>query len=110
MRAHDHKFVVATPGRSVCDDNARALASIDALRFLALGFVCNLAVRPVSHALFTTIAPGVPAPPRPGTVGQAVAIGSSRAWVLVGAAWALAAIPLGWGVMKTLTLAGQIFQ
>jgi hypothetical protein len=42
--------------------------------------------------------------------GPAVAIGSSSAWLFVGAAWALAAIPLGWGVMKTLTLAGQIFQ
>ncbi len=31
------KFVVATPSRSVCDDNARALARADALRFLALG-------------------------------------------------------------------------
>ena len=31
------KFAVATPGRSVCDDNARALERIGALRFLALG-------------------------------------------------------------------------
>ena len=31
------KFVVATPSRSVCDDNARALTRADALRFLALG-------------------------------------------------------------------------
>lgn len=31
------KFVVATPGRSVCDDNARALHRHGALRFLALG-------------------------------------------------------------------------
>jgi glycosyltransferase involved in cell wall biosynthesis len=31
------KFVVATPGRTVCDDNARALEKIGALRFLALG-------------------------------------------------------------------------
>ena len=31
------KFIVATPGRSVCDDNARALERIGALRFLALG-------------------------------------------------------------------------
>ena len=30
-------FVVATPGRSVCDQNARALEEIDRLRFLALG-------------------------------------------------------------------------
>jgi hypothetical protein len=31
------KFVIATPGRSVCDDNARALEKDGALRFLALG-------------------------------------------------------------------------
>ena len=31
------KFVVATPNRSVCDDNARALTRTAALRFLALG-------------------------------------------------------------------------
>lgn len=30
-------FVVATPSRSVCDDNARALHNVGALRFLALG-------------------------------------------------------------------------
>jgi glycosyltransferase involved in cell wall biosynthesis len=31
------QFVVATPGRSVCDDNARALEKIGRLRFIALG-------------------------------------------------------------------------
>jgi glycosyltransferase involved in cell wall biosynthesis len=31
------KFVVATPGRSVCDNQARALEKIGVLRFLALG-------------------------------------------------------------------------
>lgn len=31
------KFVVATPARSVCDDNAHALTRAGALRFLALG-------------------------------------------------------------------------
>jgi alpha-maltose-1-phosphate synthase len=31
------QFVVATPSRSVCDDNARALERIGKLRFLALG-------------------------------------------------------------------------
>ena len=30
-------FVVATPGRSVCDDNARALEKHQRLRFIALG-------------------------------------------------------------------------
>jgi alpha-maltose-1-phosphate synthase len=31
------QFVVATPGRSVCDNNARALEKIGCLRFMALG-------------------------------------------------------------------------
>src|SRR5438046_2293947 len=31
------QFVVATPGRSVCDDNARALLHHERLRFIALG-------------------------------------------------------------------------
>jgi glycosyltransferase involved in cell wall biosynthesis len=31
------QFVVATPGRSVCDDNARALEKVGRLRFIALG-------------------------------------------------------------------------
>jgi len=33
----DARFVVATPARSVCDDNARALELHGELRFLALG-------------------------------------------------------------------------
>lgn len=33
----ESRFVVATPGRSVCNDNARALESLGLLRFLALG-------------------------------------------------------------------------
>src|SRR4051794_10073969 len=32
----ERSFVVATPGRSVCDDNARALYRHGSLRFLAL--------------------------------------------------------------------------
>lgn len=36
MKSHPN-FIVATPGRSVCDDNARALYQHGLLRFLALG-------------------------------------------------------------------------
>ena len=35
--APEQTFVVATPGRTVCDDNARALHRQGALRFIALG-------------------------------------------------------------------------
>jgi len=42
-------FVVATPGRSVCDDNARALYRHAALRFIALGTRRGTAGIPPSH-------------------------------------------------------------
>jgi len=37
MKNDTRRFVVATPARSVCDDNARALEKIERLRFIALG-------------------------------------------------------------------------
>jgi glycosyltransferase involved in cell wall biosynthesis len=37
MKTASHQFVVAVPGRSVCDDHARALEHIGKLRFIALG-------------------------------------------------------------------------
>lgn len=37
MSSSSGQFVVATPARTVCDDNARALAQRGVLRFLALG-------------------------------------------------------------------------
>ncbi len=43
------QFVVATPGRSVCDDNARALFHHQALRFIALGTRRGTAGIPPSH-------------------------------------------------------------
>jgi glycosyltransferase involved in cell wall biosynthesis len=36
-------FVVATPARMVCDDNARALERAGLLRFIALGTRCGTA-------------------------------------------------------------------
>jgi glycosyltransferase involved in cell wall biosynthesis len=43
------QFVVATPGRSVCDDNARALHQRERLRFLALGTRRGTAGVPPAH-------------------------------------------------------------
>jgi glycosyltransferase involved in cell wall biosynthesis len=43
------KFVVATPGRSVCDDNARVLEKAGRLRFLALGTRRGTAGVPPKH-------------------------------------------------------------
>lgn len=43
------KFVVATPSRSVCDDNARVLEKVGALRFIALGTRRGTAGIPPKH-------------------------------------------------------------
>jgi len=45
----DARFVVATPARSVCDDNARALSRHSQLRFLALGTRCGTAGVPAKQ-------------------------------------------------------------
>jgi hypothetical protein len=83
---------------------------------LAIGFVCNFAVRPVSEALFTARAPEA-APRGPLAVAGAparVAVADvpvvSSHWGLVAAAWTLVGVPLAWGVFKTLTLAAQMFR
>jgi len=78
---------------------------------LAIGFVCNLAVRRVPDALFT-LAADAPVQPKAAVAASssAATVGSSPQWAFTGAAWGLAAVPLGWGVMKTLTLASQIFR
>ena len=52
----ENQFIVATPGRSVCDDNARALFHAHALRFIALGTRRGTAGVPPSHTrLFPTV-------------------------------------------------------
>ena len=74
---------------------------------LAIGFVCNLAVRPVPDSLFAAIAT-TGAGPAP--VIRAVDVAAPPAqWGLVALAWTLVGLPLGWGVLKTLTLASQMF-
>ena len=79
--------------------------------FLVVGLVCNLAIRQVPDRLF-----GAPVTAKPGSssVGHAgvstVTLAPAGQWPIVGAAWALAAMPLAWGVLKTLTLASQMFR
>ncbi|MCA1585090.1 MAG: OFA family MFS transporter [Acidobacteria bacterium] len=75
--------------------------------FLAVGFVCNLAVRPVPNALFVTAE--APTRATPGH-GAATSFNAPRRWSVVAGAWALAACPLGWGVFETLRLAQQLFR
>ena len=79
--------------------------------FLVVGLVCNLAIRPVPDRLFAATTPPKPAPqgaPRAAVATATVA--PAGQWTIVGAAWTLAAVPLGWGVLKTLTLASQMFR
>jgi MFS family permease len=74
---------------------------------LAIGFVCNLAVRPVPDSLFAAVAT-TGAGPAP--VIRAIDVAAPPAqWGLVALAWTLVGLPLGWGVLKTLTLASQMF-
>jgi hypothetical protein len=98
-------------GRGVAPADAYTFTMYVLVGLLAIGFVCNLAVRRVPDALFTLSA-GAPAQPKAtvAATSPTAAIGPSRQWAFTGAAWALAAVPLGWGVMKTLTLARQIFR
>jgi MFS family permease len=97
--------------RGVAPSDAYTFTMYVLVGFLAIGFVCNMALRRVPDALFTLVPAAAP------SKGSAVAVPTAAAapaapgrWGFVGAAWTLAAVPLGWGVMKTLTLAVQIFQ
>ncbi len=79
--------------------------------FLALGFVCNLLVKPVAAKWLMTdrAAPGAPVAAIVPT-GAASHIGSGS---LSGAAlvpWLLVGIPIAWGVYKTLEGAVRIFS
>jgi MFS family permease len=95
---------------------SRGIAAADAYTFtmyvlvglLAVGFVCNMLVRPVRGELFVVVTPRTrPSPPEPIIARPQ---GPSRQWGLATSAWALTAIPLGWGVFRTLTLASQMFR
>jgi MFS family permease len=77
--------------------------------FLVVGFLCNMAVRPVPDRLFVLVSPVVAADRTPAHTPVAAAAPSGQ-WGLVAAAWLLAALPLGWGVLKTLTLASRMFR
>ena len=103
---------------------ARGVAPSDSYTFtmyvlvamLGMGLLCNLAVRPVPSELFRT--PAGLAVGKAGVAATTAGVDPSRhgvvrprtQWGLATSAWALAAIPLGWGVLRTLTLASQMFR
>jgi MFS family permease len=90
----------------VAASNAYTFTVYILVAFLGLGLICNLAVRPVARSLFT-LAPASPA--RAPAAGAAVDDHPGE-WGFVALGWLLAGIPIGWGVYKTLTLAGQMFR
>jgi len=82
---------------------------------LALGFVCNLLVRPVAPRYYMTAAQLAeldrPADslPRPAATAAAGSADSTPAWVVY-AAWLAVGIPIAWGVWVTLAKAAVIFS
>lgn len=96
-------------GRGVPPSDAYTFTMYVLVAFLLVGFCCNLAVRPVASRLFVTVMPDVRAGRAPDT-RSATAHATSGRWTLATAAWALAALPLGWGVFQTITLASQMFR
>ncbi|HZO22804.1 MAG TPA: OFA family MFS transporter [Steroidobacteraceae bacterium] len=81
---------------------------------LALGFVCNLLVRPVDPKRYMTAAqiaaldkPADGSIPR--TTSSSAAIATTPTW-LIYAAWLAVGIPLAWGVWVTLQKAAVMFS
>jgi hypothetical protein len=106
VRANDLREFHSARGVPVSDAYTFTLYLLAGL--LAIGFVCNLGVRPVAERLFITTTSGPP--PSPATIAalSASRSGGSR-WGLVLGAWSPALGSLGWGVTKTLMLARQLF-
>jgi MFS family permease len=98
-------------GRGVAPADAYTFTMYALALFLVVGLGCNLAIRPVPERSFAVPATTGRAPrePVPGT-SPAPAHRPTGQWAAVGAAWMLAAAPLAWGVLKTLTMASQMFR
>lgn len=83
---------------------------------LALGLLCNLAVRPVAERFLTPVR----APPAPRDAGERSTDDAGAGhphwrpapgtWPLVYAAWIAVAIPLAWGVGNTLAKSSVLFR
>ena len=76
--------------------------------FLVVGFVCTMLIRPVSSGSFVSATPARPAAAAAGSAPLARAPRAGQG-PLVAVAWLLVCLPLGWGVLKTLVLARQLF-
>jgi MFS family permease len=105
----EHELAAGLPKAQVYSTTMYWLAGL-----LALGFVCNLLVKPVAESKFMTpqqiadfdaaAAHGVVAPP-----AQAAGPGTPSPRWLVAAAWLAVGIPIAWGVWITLQKAAILF-
>jgi MFS family permease len=98
-------------GRGVPPADAYTFTMYALALFLVVGLACNLAIRPVPEPLFA-VAPTTGRAPRdlPREPAPVPARRPPAQWAAVAAAWMLAAAPLAWGVLKTLTMASQMFR
>jgi MFS family permease len=92
-------------GHGVAPANAYTFTMYVLVAFLGIGLICNLAVRPVTKSLFTL----VPAAKRDQTRTAAADVPAGERGLVV-MAWAFVALPICWGIFKTLTLAARMFR
>jgi MFS family permease len=77
---------------------------------LALGFLCNLAVRPLAHRWFMSDDQVASLQPATTTASvQSASLGPSRASGVLALAWLAVGIPIAWGVWVTLESALVLF-
>jgi MFS family permease len=93
-------------GRGIAPADAYSSTMYILAGFLAIGFVCNILVRPVPEALFSQRVAATGAVP----AATASAHPTTTKWAVASAAWLLVTAPLAWGVYKTIDLAGRMFQ
>jgi MFS family permease len=95
--------------RGVAPQDAYTFTMFVLVGFLAIGMICNLLVTPVDPARFTTATPGRTSS-LPEHTATPVHAGGSGQWATVAVAWLMVGLPLGWGIYRTLALAGLLFH
>jgi MFS family permease len=103
---HDAQIAAGVPSALVYDRTMYILAS-----FLAVGFISNALVHPVPARFLMTKADASVNTSSAGThAGGSYGIGYGGLTAGSAAAWILIAVPLAWGVSKTLESAVKLFQ
>ena len=112
VRVRDQQIAAGVPKTQVYDSVMYIMAGL-----LALGFICNLLVRPV-HARFLMRKDGAAGSPVPTSAGTTVATGQPAfaaqgigRGTLSGAAlvpWLIIAVPVAWGLYKAILSAMKI--